>query len=471
MDDRMKPARDLLREAARASDDEAAGKRTARAASQRALSAWEDRQARRSPLLALLSARRALVVLAAAAVLVSVLVAGLWSGSQQALSFVVAPAGVASAAGEPGQVGAWIASPPRGLSLRFSEGSEIVLQGGASARVARADERGADLLLERGALDASVVHRDHTTGWSVHAGPFEIRIVGTRFDASWEPSSGTLDVHVTEGRVIVVGPLLDEGRGVGADERLRVSLQTSRFEMTRTPSPYAAATDTPAASAQPGAASAEPSPGVAPAAAAASSEPAGGAGAGGSAVGTPAAPTGGAGGGSATAATSSRAAVPAGGADWRELARAGQHRAAIDAAVAQGYEGVLGGASAADLLLLADSARFAGDAGRARQALLAARRRGAKGSSAFLLGKIAADSAASPGEAAQWFEAYLAEAPSGGLAEQALGRLIEARRRAGQTEAARAAATRYLEKYPSGGYAAAARAVLAPYAPSPSPSP
>ncbi len=459
MDDRMKPARDLLREAARASDDEAAGKRTARAASQRALSAWEDRQARRSPRLAVFSAKWALVVFAAAAVLMGVLVAGLWSGSQQALSFVVAPAGVASAAGEPGQVGAWIASPPRGLSLRFSEGSEIVLQAGASARVARADERGADVLLERGALDASVVHRDHTTGWSVHAGPFEIRIVGTRFDASWEPSSGTLDVHVTEGRVIVVGPLLDEGRGVGAEERLRVSLQTSRFEMTRTPSAYAAATDTPAASAQPGAASAEPSPGVAPAAAAASSEPAGGAGAGGSAVGTPAAPTGGAGGGSAT---SSRAAVPAGGAGWRELARAGQHRAAIDAAVAQGYEGVLGGAPAADLLLLADSARFAGEAGRARQALLAARRRGAKGSSAFLLGKIAADSAASPGEAAQWFETYLAEAPSGGLAEQALGRLIEARRRAGQTEAARVAATRYLERYPSGGYAAAARAILAP---------
>jgi transmembrane sensor len=123
---------------------------------------------------------------------------------------------------------------------------------------------------------------------------------------------------------------------------------------------------------------------------------------------------------------------------------------------------VVAGASAADLLLLADSARFAGEAGRARQALLAARARGAKGSTAFLLGKLAADSAAAPGEAAQWFETYLAEAPAGGLAEQALGRLIEVRRRSGQTAAARAVAAKYLEKYPSGGYAGAARAALEP---------
>ena len=125
-----------------------------------------------------------------------------------------------------------------------------------------------------------------------------------------------------------------------------------------------------------------------------------------------------------------------------------------------GFGRVLSDSSASDLMLLADSARYAGDIGHAKQALTAARARGDRGRSAFLLGKIAADSSSSPGEAVQWFETYLSEAPGGGLAEQALGRLIELYRRTGRTGSAQSAAAKYLQKYPSGGYASAARSVL-----------
>lgn len=443
MDDGMKPVQEMLREAARASDEEAAAQRTALVASQRALRAWEEKKSATRPFArAWLS--RPVVALVIAVLAIGITLAALWRQPAGALSFVVVPAASSGASGEQGKVGAWIAPPPRGLLLRFSEGSEIVLRGGASARVTRADERGANLLLERGALDASVVHRDPNTGWSVHAGPFEIRVVGTRFDAAWEPSTGTLDVHVSEGRVIVVGPLLDEGRGVGADERLRVSLQSSRFEMTRTPSAYADATGTAAVqgSSEP-AASVRTAPPGDPPASPSSTASAGAAGA-------------------RNAEPKASAAPATKDTDWQALARAGRHRAAIDAAVALGFDSVVSSSPAADLLLLADSARFAGETGRARQALLAARGRGAKGNTAFLLGKLSADGAGSAGEAAQWLETYLAEAPSGGLAEQALGRLIEVRRRAGQMEAARAAAARYLEKYPNGGYASTARAVVEP---------
>jgi hypothetical protein len=160
------------------------------------------------------------------------------------------------------------------------------------------------------------------------------------------------------------------------------------------------------------------------------------------------------------AAASGASAQHAAVAGWRSLARAGQHRAALDAAIAQGYEHALAGASLADLILLADSARYAGDAARAKQALLAARARGEKGRTAFLLGKLAADAANAPSEATTWFETYLAEAPSGAFAEHALGRLIELHQRAGNTSAARTAASQYIERHPSGGYAAAARAVV-----------
>ncbi|MBK8256662.1 MAG: FecR domain-containing protein [Polyangiaceae bacterium] len=430
MDDRMKPMEDLLRETARESDSLADG-RTARVAAQRALSAWEERRGTRAP-----TWRWSLVT--------AVLIVGITLGlvytnrPSDALTFVF---GVSS---ESGKVGAWISSPPEGMPLRFSDGTMILLAPGASARVTHTDAHGSDVLLERGSVHAAVVHKDAATSWQVHAGPFEIRVVGTEFDAAWEPASGALDVHVSEGRVIVMGPLLDDGRAVSSEERLRVSLRDSRFEMTRVPSAYATATQAPqVATAQ---AAADPTP-VTP------SKEAGSGGGSSNASSilsvTPPGPA-----GHASTSPNQKAS------EWRTLARAGKHKAALDAAVSEGYDRVLSSASAADLVLLADSARFAGDSGRAKSALLAARKAGEKGVSAFLLGKIAADGQGAAGEATQWFETYLSESPSGALAEQALGRLIELKKRGGQLSGARASAELYLQKYPNGGYAQAARDVL-----------
>lgn len=461
MGESMKPLGKLLRDAARTSDEEASPRATAQRASQRALEAWEARGARRSPW------ARGMVALAVAMVAVGLLIASIRS-SRDALSYVVGESA------EPGKVGAWIASPPEGLPLRFSDGTELSLRAGASARVTRSDAHGADVLLERGALRASVVHRDASTAWTVHAGPYQIHVVGTSFDASWDPSSGALDVRVLEGRVNVTGPLLDDGRAVQSDEHLHVSLKESRFEMTKTPTPYAAATDGPkssAGSAEPraaagGGANAGAGDGAIAAAGGANAA-AGGANAAGGAEAVPgatvaltstaAAASGASGASTAAPRGSASSSSPSG---WRDMARAGQHRAALDAAVTQGFDRVLGEASGSDLLLLADSARYAGDSAHAKQALVAARARGEKGRTAFLLGKLAADASGSPGEGAQWFETYLRESPGGALAEQALGRLIELYRRAGQTGSARAAASKYIDKYPTGGYASAARSVL-----------
>ncbi|MCC6556258.1 MAG: hypothetical protein IT372_25135, partial [Polyangiaceae bacterium] len=81
---------------------------------------------------------------------------------------------------------------------------------------------------------------------------------------------------------------------------------------------------------------------------------------------------------------------------------------------------------------------------------------------AFLLGKLAADHLGAPGDAITWFQTYLDEEPGGGLAEQALGRLIELRRRSGDAAGARAAAEIYLRRYPDGAYASLAQATVAP---------
>jgi outer membrane protein assembly factor BamD (BamD/ComL family) len=92
--------------------------------------------------------------------------------------------------------------------------------------------------------------------------------------------------------------------------------------------------------------------------------------------------------------------------------------------------------------------------------LLAVRNRfGARGRSAFLLGKIAADQQGAYGDAVSWFEIYQREEPQGSLAEQALGRIVDIHRRKNPA-AARAAAERYLARYPSGAYADVAKRVL-----------
>jgi hypothetical protein len=88
--------------------------------------------------------------------------------------------------------------------------------------------------------------------------------------------------------------------------------------------------------------------------------------------------------------------------------------------------------------------------------------RGARGRSAFLLGKLAADHLGASGEAITWFQTYLAEEPSGGLAEQALGRVVELRHRSGDTAGAKKAAETYLARYPSGAYAALAKSLASP---------
>ncbi len=337
---------------------------------------------------------------------------------------------------EPGTVGQWVA--PEGdtpVDLRFSEGTLVTLASGARMRVTDTAPDGATLLIERGSIHAAITHRGPDTRWSVKAGPFEVRVTGTSFDASWDPATETFELTMLEGSVIVSGPRLPSGRPVVAGEHLLVS--RTHMELRA----GAAPTARPAACVSPATVAPQPAPSTTP-----SSDPSS----------TPAPATSGLEPGR-PAGSSSPATEPA---SWKGLAKTGKFREAMDAAEAAGFAAELSRASASELLSLADAARFAGRPARAKEALLAARKRGSRGSSAFLLGKIAADQLHSPGEAATWFETYLQEQPGGALAEQALGRLLEMRK--GDPGAGRVIAERYLARYPNGAYAKLARSLTGP---------
>jgi len=154
-------------------------------------------------------------------------------------------------------------------------------------------------------------------------------------------------------------------------------------------------------------------------------------------------------------------ATAARGPSWRELATGGRYVEAL-ATVGADFDALCIQSSAADVIVLGDVARLAGDAPRARSAYGQVRARfgGTREASiaAFSAGRMAAQEGHGP-EAARWFETYLREAADGSLAREALGRAMEAREREGEHGAAKAHAVRYLATYPEGPHAPLARKI------------
>jgi hypothetical protein len=385
--------------------------------------------------LALVPPRARMVALFAAACGVILTLVVWLRAAPRSLSFTVGPQAAADVPARPGVLGDWVASPAdRPVALRFSDTSALALAPGARARVTTTSPHGADVLIERGLVHAAIAHAGAATRWAVRAGPFEVRVTGTEFDASWDPITESFELVMQQGSVVVTGPLIPPERAVVAGERLRVSVRDGRMELTMGPQATAAPVVTVGALA-PQPSQDQPVEKRAPSADTKDAK-------------------------QATDAAKHADPAPAAAPAWKDLAAAGKYRDALAAAEAAGFDAEVARASSADLLLLADAARLGGSPARARVALLAARSRfGARGHTAFLLGKIAADQGGSSGEAVSWFETYLRESPGGSFAEQALGRIMELSRR--DADGGARAAERYLARYPNGAHAALARSIVA----------
>jgi transmembrane sensor len=308
-----------------------------------------------------------------------------------------------SVSGEAAASGAWISAEASSVTaVRFSDGSVFAFRDDARARVESVTPDGAHIVMERGAVSADVVHRA-TSRWSVLAGPYEVHVTGTQFDVTWDAASARLEVHVTRGSVRVSG-------GGLAPRDVRTG---EVFTYPPVPEPHAAA----------GTAAVLP-PDVA-----------------------------------ASVSAPSPTAPPR----WRELAAAGRFSDAIDAVQRSGVDAVIARSGPADLLALADAARFSSHAEIAERGLLALRRRYPRDAraarAAFDLGRLAFDQRHDYAGAASWFATYLGEDPGGTFDREAAGRLIEARQRAGDEAGSRAAAKEYLRRYPNGPHAPLAKSL------------
>ena len=334
--------------------------------------------------------------------------------------------------GQPGTEHSWLAVPSHApLAVRFSDGTALDMAAATRARVANAGPHGADVALENGSIHARIVHRPQSA-WKLTAGPFAVRVTGTRFDMSWVATTQTFSLEVQEGSAVVSGAFVGLERPVMAGQKLVASVNQGRFEVLTTAVLEQARSAT--------------LPEPAPANFAVSND---------SAIPRTA---------GAASSSSARPALvlPP---DWRELARRGDLKAAYRAAEAAGFSGLCETASPAELLLLGDAARLSNRSSHANEALLALRRRfpsdPRRAAAAFALGKVAFDQQRQYGQAAQWFRTSLQEAPAGPLAREAAGRRVEALRSAGDSTAMRSAARDYLSRYPDGPHAEVARSVVA----------
>jgi hypothetical protein len=321
--------------------------------------------------------------------------------------------------------------------LEFSDGSRIVLEANARAELARLAPTHAELELDRGRLSASIIHQSGVR-WTIAAGPYQVHVVGTKFSVEWDHKTTKLRVEVSEGAVRVSGgDLAAAGVAVTAGESLE------RFAPApAAPVPAAAPAD---ALMPPAAANAQSSPALIASAPSQDSS-------------------------RKVSAASSAAPKPADSAasqapGFAELSQAGKYREALALAEARGFERLLTELPETELFALGNSARYAGNHARARQALLALRQRfpGRAGSelAALYLARIAEQSEKKPMEAVRWLRTFLQESPTGDLAAGARGSLLSILTAAGDTAGARAVADDYLRYHPSGPLADRARSLVA----------
>jgi transmembrane sensor len=321
------------------------------------------------------------------------------------------------------------------LPLRFSNGSTAIFHPGSTGRLLRLHETGAEVELIAGRVDASIFHGVDTR-WVFRAGPFAVRVTGTRFDIEWSPQARKLVVSLRQGGVTVDGAVLGAGVPLRAGQRLAVTLNHDDTGSVRTE-----ALDEPLTVA---------------------------------AEASPAAPTppmrhedhawGAAGFAGRGPSRGARDTLRVPGDDWMTLADRGAQAEAWQAARRIGVDDLRRRLDPVQLLALADVARYVGARAEARSIFLTLVRRFPRhrlaSDAVFSLGRLAFE-AGDPATATAWFARYQDQWPTGALASEATGRLIEAAVARHDDGDARKVAQSYLDRAPAGPYAALARQVLA----------
>lgn len=366
-----------------------------------------------------------------------------------------------------------------GGRLRFSEGTNIVLDSGARAWVVARGPHGARLRLEAGSAHFDVVHRAQGS-WAVDAGPFAILVTGTNFEVRWSGTDEQLQVVLNRGEVNVRGPLPHGGVVLRPGQRLIAQARDGQIPQMsiegpnegandgRSPAPILTMTPPPRGDVGDPASAArtlvpakdhDRPPALRTALSSRSTR-------------------------SRRAAMSeSTTATPPEPMSWGKRVAAGDFAGVLAEAARYGTEACARDCPIEALVALADAARYQGENDLARRMLLAQRERfpgsSAARAAAFLLARLADTSeggergarsaravraaaarAAAARAAIEWYDRYLNESPDGSFAPEALGRKMLATETLGEHVMARNLAATYVRRFPNGSYLSQATALL-----------
>lgn len=308
--------------------------------------------------------------------------------------------------------------------VKFSDGSEIDAKPGSRLRIDETHANGARVVVERGTAAARVNHRDRSR-WVFAAGPFNVRVVGTKFDLDWDPQVQVVSLTLHEGAVEVESPVGQSHCVVRAGQRFQASLQTGTMTLENIrEAPVAAAS---------------------------------GAGTVASARTLPIAPL------SLTPSVASHSHERVTASRWAKLVKRGEFEAVVAQALAGDLDATLKSCTAAEARALADAARYTDRNDLAERVLLEIRSRfpGSHHADAagLLLGRTT-ETSGKPEQAERWYARYLDDVPNGEYAADALAGRMRARLAMSGAQAARPIAREYLQRFPDGVHLRMARRLL-----------
>jgi TolA-binding protein len=343
-----------------------------------------------------------------------------------------------------GETGSWVETKANERTeINFAGGTRFELAQSSAVRIALANMEKVRIDLSDGKVSANVKGNGETS-WMVQAGPYQVEVVGTVFAVNWNSKSGALDVSVSRGGVLVSGAGLNE-HGIRlaaghylevAGDKVLVNRESARKTASVHPveqlSPETASNDNVSLSETERTGDAEPV--VADKVV-------------------------------SRTAQRERAVLPQKVAvrRWEELYVARDYAGAVELAQREGIDELLDTLDVESLWQLASAARYARKGQVATETLKALKKRFGQSrrarTASFMLGRVALELQKDPNAAQDWFTKYINEDPGGPLAEEALGRLIDACQKAGKHTVAKKNADAYLARYPDGLFAGLARSV------------
>jgi TolA-binding protein len=319
-----------------------------------------------------------------------------------------------------------IAPSDKSIPVTFADGSRLELSSGTEAEIHELSTEGARISLGRGKAEMAVIHHEKTR-YLLHAGPYQVTVVGTRFTLEWQPERDRFELSLKEGSVVV-----STDKNAHAKVRMapseRLVIERGNWQLSPIPVVLEGGrVSTPAESRTVSITTANAN-------AASSTDP--------TSIHTP--------------PPNPSNSTP----KWLHFGKLGQYNTAYAEAEHLNIATLAQSSSSTSLLTLAEVCRFSGHSSDAMMVLTKLRQRfpntEESAVAAFQLGRLAANGQ----QSATWFQSYLRERPQGTLAREATGRLLEALERAGEHVKAVQLAREYLTRYPLGPHATFAKRIL-----------